>query len=60
MNKEWERMWKEAVVDEFMVLSRNLPRETEAITKKKRVFGPRYEPGTSRIYVDVRACVRAC
>jgi hypothetical protein len=34
VNKELERMWKEAVVAQFKVLTRHLPGRTEEKTRK--------------------------
>jgi hypothetical protein len=53
VNNELERMWKEAVVAKFMVLSRHLPGGTKENHEKPQsgqpVSGPRIEHGTSRI-----------
>jgi hypothetical protein len=52
MNDKLERVWKEAVVAYFKVISRHLPGGTD---ENQEIFiqdsrsGPRFEPGTSRI-----------
>jgi hypothetical protein len=46
---ELERIWKEAVVAKFMVVSRHLPEGTEENHEQISIFGPGFETGSSRI-----------
>jgi hypothetical protein len=43
MNDEFQRMWKEAVVAKFIVLSRNFPGRTEENHEILRIAGIRVE-----------------
>jgi hypothetical protein len=62
MNSGLERIWKEAVVALFQVLSRHLPGWTEENHKKPQtgqpVFEPRYKPRNPKHEAAVTSCSR--